>query len=720
MATCPKRQMGRRAASIAMTAMAVSGTLFAGANQWTRVGPEGGQVLRLAVDPRTPSTVYARTGGGELFKTADAGASWSAVNSGLPSSALGMAIDPHNSGTVYALASCGIYKTRDGGASWSAINSGLNLSNRDCIVSLAIDSRNPGTLYASGFRGTLLQGIFKTTDGGSSWIQVSSGFPSDGQVSSGFDDPAFFGAALAVDPQTSAIYAAGSRRLFKSIDGGASWSPADSGLVFVSPNGQVEPLRVEALAFDPQTPGTLYAGGQSKIFKSTDGGASWSDASFGLAVVLPVRRGEVLFSQARVLSLAINPQTPAVIYAVLYQSPRFVLVTSTDGAASWTTATDPLFAANNVNTLTPDPQEPGTLYLGTDQGVLKSTDRGGRWNLVNSGLRATAIRSVIIDSQTAGTIFAVNGSPGPPLLKSRDGGRSWVPSNFGLSWSIASLVAHPQDPRILYILGSRGPSGALFKSEDAGGSWAEIWTGPSGTFVGSLAIDPQNPNILYAGHQPCTPVGPGAWNCGTYSRVAKSIDAGRTWTESQVSLKGKWCCGSWISSVVIDPQNPNILYAGTTDANGTGPGLWKSADAGVSWVNLTIDGDISSIAIDPRNPSTIYASNGWLWKSMDGGQTWAKATARFPEGYGGPVAIDPQNSDTLYYTGWEYGTDRYEVLKSTDAGASWASVSSGLTNWVDSLAIDPQNPRTVYAGTSGGLFAITFAPQPPRSRSRLR
>jgi photosystem II stability/assembly factor-like uncharacterized protein len=396
--------------------------------------------------------------------------------------------------------------------------------------------------------------------------------------------------------------------------------------------------------------------------------------------------------------LAVSPQNPAVIYALIVQvgdnGPGFFLATSADGAASWTTAAVPVPGLVSIMLhLMPDPQTLDTLYLTTSGGVLKTTDGGGHWNFANSGLRALGIRSVLIDSQS-GTLLAEKDADitpfGPSLFTSTDGGASWVAAGVGLPLFVGPPVAAPQDPHTLYLWSAHDAhSIGLFQSQNDGESWAEISTNTSTPNWGvPFAIAPQNSDIVYAGFftdciGSCDP------------KISKSIDGGHTWTESQSSLMRPGCC-YWVSSVAIDPQNSDIAYAGTTTGgDGTGSGLWKSEDGGVSWVNL-ISGDINLIRIDPQNPGTIYVVQ-WaaLNKSTDGGQTFVDAHA----GSCGVLVIDPQDSDTLYCGG-------EGVVRSTDGGASWTAVGSGLAGSVRSLAIDPRDPTALYAGTSGGLFVI--------------
>jgi photosystem II stability/assembly factor-like uncharacterized protein len=245
---------------------------------------------------------------------------------------------------------------------------------------------------------------------------------------------------------------------------------------------------------------------------------------------------------------------------------------------------------------------------------------------------------------------------------------------------------------------------SLFKSEDAGKSWAEIWSTatpdaiPDVIDVGTLAVAPHDPNILYV---------------GVDSSVARSVDGGHTWTKSQVALKQVpgACC---VSAIAVNPQNSNIVYAGTFDDWDGGTGVWKSTDGGVNWVNLVPRGGVISIIMDPGNPNIIYV-NGGAWTSMDGGQTWTiKSVGGVGAGAGCDLlAIDPHNSSILYCG--DYGTN---VFRSVDAGASWTEAGPGLSGRVSSLSLDPHDPGTLYATTTAGLFAITLEPAPASKRPR--
>ena len=224
------------------SALAMQAIGWAGLNEWTSLGPDGGGAYALVVDPQTPSAVYALTSAG-IFKTTDGGADWHATGVLPPAEVPGffpksLAIDPQNSTTLYAAReSGGVLKSTDGGASWNAVNSGLigplpgmcvfdpqnpacqNLPTQPARVAyLAIDPQNSNTVYAATGYG----GVFKTTDGGAKWSAVNSGIP----IQSGI--PIL---SVTIDPQNSrTLYAPTIGDLFKSSDGGASWSVMNSNL----------------------------------------------------------------------------------------------------------------------------------------------------------------------------------------------------------------------------------------------------------------------------------------------------------------------------------------------------------------------------------------------------------------------------------------------------------------------------------------------------------
>jgi photosystem II stability/assembly factor-like uncharacterized protein len=259
---------------------------------------------------------------------------------------------------------------------------------------------------------------------------------------------------------------------------------------------------------------------------------------------------------------------------------------------------------------------------------------------------------------------------------------------------VYALAIDPSNPNILYA----GTNYGVFKSSNAGTSWTDantVFRSPNGwLYVSALAIDPLNPNIVYA-------VGGG---------VFKSTDAGTSWID--ITPRGLW--GTFpVASLAINPLNPSILYVG-------GWGDWEglifvSYDAGGYWfiIHTGSYGIIESLAIDPSNPNIVYAGYagnnvGGVLKRTDAGGGWVNISGGFFNGYVTAIAIDPSNPNVIYAVAGG-------VFKSTDAGASWISIGSSdltppeLSRYVYTLAIDPLNPNILYAGTNFGVFKSTNA-----------
>ena len=601
-----------------------------------------------------------------------------------------LAIDPVKPNTLYAGTNGGgVFKSTNGGTSWAPAISGLT---ETYVLTLAIDPTTPAIVYA----GTGSAGVFKSTDGGTSW--APGGLPDD-EVD-----------ALAIDPATpTTLYAASFfEGIFKSTNSGTSWALANGGLT-----GRF----VQALAIDPVTVTTLYAGTEGNgVFKSTDGGTSWTPANTGLAT-------------ASVRALAINPTTPTTLYAGTDGDGVFK---STDGGTSWApslvdfvvaalaidratpttlyagTENDGLYKSTDAGTswqpaasgitnpsvyaLAIDPVSPITLYAGTyGNGVFKSTDRGTSWIHANAGLATASVFALAIDPATPTILYA--GTYGGGMFKSTNGGTKWVSASDGLAPRITTLAIDPATPATLYA-GTFGSG--VFKSSNGGTSWASRSAPIS--YVSALAIDPVTPTTLYAGTD----------NAGPLNSVVKSTDGGASWAAATAGITNH------VYALAIDPVTPTVLYAGTS-----GGGIFKSTNAGTSWTSVA--GGVSTpyvvhvLAIDPAATTTVYAGTetGKVLKSTDGGASWAPAASGLPgSGYRVmALAIDRATPGTLYagtFAGNGSNASSSGVFKSTDGGNTWAHVATGLTSTnVLTLAIDPVTPTTLYAGTGGGVFRLS-------------
>jgi len=201
---------------------------------WNPIGPERGTAFVIAVDPQNPSTVFAGTKGG-VFKSTDGGSEWFPTNLGLPTpesfpenggpNINALAVHPQDGSTLYAGPTFisffgepvgrGVFASRDGGAGWHAANAGIESLS---LLSLAIDRPTPTTLYLVGRVSTNTPQVYASTDGGSTWAVANVGMGTNAALS------------LSIDPTTSStLYAGTGSGVFKSIDGGASWTASSAG-----------------------------------------------------------------------------------------------------------------------------------------------------------------------------------------------------------------------------------------------------------------------------------------------------------------------------------------------------------------------------------------------------------------------------------------------------------------------------------------------------------
>src|SRR5437773_5606025 len=265
-------------------------------NRWSSNGPDGGPVLALAIDRSNPATMYAGTPTG-VFKSTNGGESWS---SSLTNAYVQIvAIAPTMPTTIFAAGRNGIHKSTDGGASWNAVNNGLeNQDGQFYATALAIDPTNSNIIYTAGpdiDSGGTFKAIYKSTDGGGSWSVTKHSI-----------SPYAVHHALAIDPtNTNIIYAAGSvgnGTVWKSTDNGRIWSIVDVGLD--------TRYIVRALAIDPTNPNIIYVGTEGiGVYKSSDGGQSWSAFNDGLQVD---PNDENFWG---VSALAIDPGNPGIVLA---------------------------------------------------------------------------------------------------------------------------------------------------------------------------------------------------------------------------------------------------------------------------------------------------------------------------------------------------------------------------------------------------------------------
>jgi uncharacterized protein (TIGR03437 family) len=315
-----------------------------------------------------------------LFKTTDAAANWNASANGLPNSTVHeIAFSPNNSSEVFAATALGLFKSADSGAQWAAVGTLPSISGTPVTVSaIVFDSQNPSVIYL----GTSA-GVYKSFNSGQSFQLRSIGL-SNRNI-----------AGLVINPaQPATLYAATPAGVFKTTDGGETWLAHNSGL---------NNLTINNIVISSSDRSTLYVGTARGVFKTINGGTSWTIASNGLgpAASLPAVTG-----------LAIDPASPLTLYAAV-NTTGTILFKTIDGGANWRASDTGLTAmVGGMQTrpvpvaLAIHPATPATIYAATPLGVFKTTDGGGAWNSMSSGLTNLNITALAIDPTAANTVYA--------------------------------------------------------------------------------------------------------------------------------------------------------------------------------------------------------------------------------------------------------------------------------------------------------------------------
>ncbi len=372
---------------------------------------------------------------------------------------------------------------------------------------------------------------------------------------------------------------------------------------------------------DPATPATLYAAGDG-VFKSTNGGESWTqhaprpvDAPFTVALAIdpsapsthlrrrglfdwrPGRRLQEHRRRGELDGHLRPPKSCRSSPSILRRRPRSMLALAqassrapTAGRAGRRPACQHCRpCAGRCRRWRLVITAPATVYAGTEGGGVfkRPMTSGWAWTAINAGLIASFVYALAIDPTTPATLYA--GTYGGGVFKSRNGGKSWTASNAGLTNLVVSALAiDPTAPATLYAGTFSGFPGGVFKSTDGGESWRAIDTGLTSSNVTSLVIDPSAPATVYVG------AGFG---------VFKSINGGESWTDVSTGLTEGY---DSVYGLVIDPSAPATLYALT---NGR---VFKSTNGGANWTEV-LGHPVSALAVDPSTSTHLYAvSNGFF------------------------------------------------------------------------------------------------------------
>jgi photosystem II stability/assembly factor-like uncharacterized protein len=618
----------------------------AGVNWWTPIGPEGGVITSLAVDPAT-RTLYAAASG-DVFVSRNGGTTWERRSRGLESVSH-VAASSVPAPVVYAAAEGFLYRSTDGGVSWVASS---RYPGSGGTWALAVDPSDSSKVYV----GTPFDGIMKSTDGGATWSAVfddaSCGFIYSLEISVTAPSTLYVGCESGQTP------------FFKSTDGGVTWTAAGSSL----PDGG----QGIVLALAPGAAGVLYASTRILVgieyewrtYKSLDDGATWTRLAVSGSPVEAGPGGLVFVGKHR----------------------------STDGGQTWHELPLPVVP----DSLLLDPGNPAVVYAGLLPGVYRSADAGATWTPRSRGLFAAQIQALEIDPQEP-TLYAVIRGLG--VRKRAAGQARWRRADAGLplddvfaSFETPALAIDPVEPSNLYL----GWPDGFARSSNGGASWTALPYEEDGcVFIRELDVDPRDPDRIYAAGV-LSREGSCSSPSGPICLIFHSDDAGATWT----------CAGpaplDVVTELVVDPSSqPSRLYAATL-----GEGVWMSADRGGTWRKLKglrrFNNVFTAFAVDPTDSRRLYAGDlyGRVYKSIDRGATWTEASRGLPQVLIRQIVVDPQRSQTVY------AVDAGGIYISGNRGQTWHPLNGGLASapWI--LLLDPTNSRKLYAGTARtGVYA---------------
>ena len=357
------------------------------------------------------------------------------------------------------------------------------------------------------------------------------------------------------------------------------------------------------------------------------------------------------------------------------------------------------------------PSQPNVFYIGVNNGgVWKTNDFGRTWKPIFDDQPTGSIGDVVVSPGNPNVIYVGSGegiqrpdlSVGDGIYKSTDGGKTWVNTGLKDGQQIGGLAIDPKNENRVFaaVLGHPyGPNSerGVYRTIDGGQHWEKVLYKDENTGAIQVTIDPNNSNIIYAdmwaGRQ--GPWENGSWN-GTESGLFKSIDGGTTWKKLTAGLPSTEQ-GLGRIGFCIAPSNSNRLYA-TVDAGKMG-GIYRSDDAGESWININADerlwgrgSDFAEVKADPKNADIVYTADVVVWKSEDGGKTW-KAFRGAPGGDDyHRIWINPDNTNIILIA-----SDQGAII-TVNGGETFSSWYNQPTAQFYHVSADNAFPYNVYSG----------------------
>lgn len=632
---------------------------------WVSLGPTPGayfsygnissRIVTGAFDPINPNIIYVGPANGGVWKSTDAGITWTPLTDQQASLSMGaIEIDPNNTNIIYAgtgeatysgasYYGRGLLKSTDAGQSWTQITSGLPTSSY--FSRIKIRPNNSTQLLAALGN----SGLYRSTNSGTSWSQIITGR---------IDDVIF-------TPTGDTVFAVGgSGGLRRSIDGGVTFSAFGTGLATGTRTH---------FDFAKVNPAIMYASVYSStvnIYKSTNYGANWTLLSVNSEI--GSQGGQAWYD----LYLRVNPKNPSKVYVGIIDVFR-----SIDGT-NFTNITNG-YSGGNVHVdqhfLFFHPTDENTYFVCNDGGIWKTTNNGDAFTNYNQNLTLTQFYRIAASPFTPSRI----------LGGTQDNGTQQTYSS--LNWAAAfggdggEVCFNPFNSN--YIIGET-QNGGLVRTTNGGTSWLNattgINTGENVTWVAPIIHHPTTSGTFYVARQ----------------SIYRSTDNGGNWTAISGNVNGT----SAVREMCISQSDPNIMFATSSSS------VFKSTDAGATWTNVTSglpSRTITSVSVHPTDASVVMLTfSGFgtnkVYKSTNGGSSWVSVSGNLPDTPVNDLLIFTNNpaSTNTYFVATDIG-----IFLTENDGTNWFEVSEGMPNTVVMhLDYSPSN-QMLRAGTHGrGVF----------------
>lgn len=663
------------------SAAKMNSSIFSGL-KFRCIGPAfmSGRIADIAIDRKDKDIWYVAVGSGGVWKTTDSGTTFEPIFDDQSSYSIGcVTIDPNNSDTIWVGTGenvsgrhvgygDGVYKSLDGGKTWT--NMGLKQSEH--IDKIIVDPRNSKVIYVAA-EGPLWsdggqRGVYKSEDGGKTWkksLYISQRTGVTDLIMNPENPDIMYAAAYQRRRHTPALLGGGPESaIYKTCDGGKTWKKLTKGL-------PKEDMGMIGLAISPIKPDVLYATIETAIrnvefYRSADGGESWKKMNeYNMYGTGPHYYQELFASPHkfdRIYSMDVN------------------ILVSEDGGKNWDRVPEQYKHGDN-HALAFDPEEPGFLLCGSDGGLYETHDLGQSWRFITN-LPITQFYKIALD----------NDKP------------------------FYNIVGGTQDNNT-----QLGPSGTLNVQGIRNSDWI-VTLGGDGY---SCQIDPKDPNIVYCESQ----VG----NLARFDKKSGETIGIKPQPEPE-DEPPRW---NWDSPVIISPHSHKRLYFGSQR-------LYRSDDRGQSWEPISGDlsrgqerlkmeymdrtwsvdavwdndamsyyGNITAITESPLEEGLIYCGtdDGLVQVTEDGGKNWRKVES-FPGvpdmSFVNDIQASVSDPDTVFvvFDNHKKGDYKPYILKSTDRGRKWVSISEDLPekHIVWSIVQDHENPELLFAGTEYGIF----------------